>query len=731
MRDTVIAGLSVLIGSAAVSMLATIYLAILGYAIEPKIYVAPVAIGGLLGLAYFFWYIQAGLIKKRLVHLNLVLKTIRDVNHLLTKEKDRDLLIQGICDTLVENRGYNNAWIALKNELGEWESFTESGLSEEFKPILDRLRKGNLIACCQKALSQSEIVAIDEPATLCGDCPLAASYASQGALSSRLEFDGKVYGMMTLSIVKELATDAEEQELVSEIADDIAFGLHNIEVQEEREKTEKDLRISMDALGERIKELNCLFGVSRLVEKRHISLDELFQGIVDLIPPAWQYPQITCTRLNINQQEFKSENFRETAWRLDKEIIVNNRPAGQITVCYLEEMPESDEGPFLAEEKNLIDALAERLGRIIERKKTEEALQASEKRFRRLVENSLAGISIVQDTQVVYQNKEQERLLGPLPRSYILGDYNNIHPDDVEKVRKLSQDITTGKINTLDADFRYAPKGDMANSIWIHCRAHKIVFRQRESILFNLMDMTQIKELEKLLLIQDKMASLGRVAAGIAHEIRNPLSGINIYLNTLEKFFRRGENEEKVKDVFQHLLSASRKIESVIRRVMDFSKPSEPNFIVADINQSIYEAIKLTSVTLRKSGIKLEKVLTDDLPKCRLDPQQIEEVILNLLNNAADAMRSMVGEKKIKVTSSANDKYVTVKVLDSGPGILMENKDTVFDPFFTTKSDSTGIGLSICHRIIADHGGKIDVQTSKWGGAEFCISIPVVVTQTE
>ena len=85
MRDTVIAGLSVLMGSAAVSMLATIYLAILGYTIEPKVYMAPAALGGLLGLAFFFWYIQADLIKKRLVHLNLVLKTIRDVNHLLTK----------------------------------------------------------------------------------------------------------------------------------------------------------------------------------------------------------------------------------------------------------------------------------------------------------------------------------------------------------------------------------------------------------------------------------------------------------------------------------------------------------------------------------------------------------------------------------------------------------------------------------------------------------------------
>ncbi|RLC14166.1 MAG: hypothetical protein DRI24_14125 [Deltaproteobacteria bacterium] len=581
-------------GTVAFGLVSAIALKMAGRPFNLHEYFMPCLLGGILGLLVFQWNLRSKRYKEKLFHLNLVLQSIRDVNRLITQKKDRDLFLQGICDILVKNKGYYDAWIALLNESDSWDTFAQAGLNRDFKQLADRLKKGGMITCCQRALSRPEIVVTDEPAILC-DCPLASAYANTGALSIRMEHEKKVIGILTVSMTKDLVFSIEEQQLVKEVADDIIFGLHSIELEQSR-------------------------------------------------------------------------------------------------------------------------------------RQAEQSLQASEKQFRTLVENALTGISIIQGERVVYQNKEQERLFGPLPRSYILADYNNIHPEDVNKVKKLSHDISSGNIQALDVNFRYAPIGDMAHLIWIHCRAHTITYRQKASILVNMMDMTKIKELEDLLLNQDKMASLGRVAAGIAHEIRNPLSGINIYLNTLEKFFNRSESKVKVDDVFQHLQSASRRIESVIRRVMDFSKPSEPNFTTANINQPIEEAIKLTAVTLRKSGIKLDKALTEDLPKCRLDLQQIEEVVLNLINNAADAMRTKKNNKKIKVISSVVHDNITVRVIDSGPGVTIANKNKVFDPFFTTKSDSTGIGLSICHRIITDHAGTLKVQNSEWGGAEFSISIPVIDT---
>lgn len=139
-------------------------------------------------------------------------------------------------------------------------------------------------------------------------------------------------------------------------------------------KEEQLLSLNYD-LGERVKELNCLYEISNLVEQADISLDEVHQGIVDLIPPSWQYPEITCARISIADKEFKTQNFRKTNWSQSSYVTVRSQQIGTIEVCYLEEKPQSDEGPFSSEERKLINAVSERLGRITERKQAKEALR--------------------------------------------------------------------------------------------------------------------------------------------------------------------------------------------------------------------------------------------------------------------------------------------------------------------------------------------------------------------
>ena len=666
--------------------------------------------------------------EEKIEHLNLVLRAIRNVNKLLVKEKDRTRLLQGICNNFIENRGYYNAWIALLNKSGGLVTTAEAGLGQQFLPIVERLKRGKLPYCAQRALTQSELFLVEDPVSDCTDCPLSAIYAGRGGMTVRLEHEGMVYGILAVSIPKDFVSDEEEQELVGEVAGDIAFGLHIIELGKERKQAEETLRERMHQLGERVKELNCLLNISRLVEKRDISLGEILQGTVDLIPPAWQYTEITCARIILEGQEFKASNFEETNWRLVRDIIVHDESRGALEVCYLEKRPEADEGPFLQEERNLLNAIAERMGRVIERKRAQSTLLKSEKRFRDLVENSPIGISIRQDDQIVYQNPEQERLLGPLPRKSLLTDYENIHPEDLEKVREFYKKIISGEVQTQETDFRFYPTGKIGSKIdmkWVQCRASVIEYREREAILVNIMDVTRARELESFLRIQDKMSSLGRVAAGIAHEIRNPLSGINIYLNTLEKIYDKEEGLEKVKQILGQIQSASTKIESVIRRVMDFSKPSEPKRALTDINKPIEEALNLSSVTLRKRGIQIEKSLAENIQPCLADPHLIEQVILNLITNAAEVMKNIEGDKRIEVASSVANNRIMVKVSDSGPGVPLNLRDKIFDPFYTTKNGGTGIGLSLSRRIITDHGGSLGVSQNKWGGAEFIIEIPI------
>jgi len=365
---------------------------------------------------------------------------------------------------------------------------------------------------------------------------------------------------------------------------------------------------------------------------------------------------------------------------------------------------------------------------ITDHKLAENALKESEERFRNLVERSLVGICIIQNNRIVYQNPEQEKLLGPLPRESIFADLKNVHPDDTEKLRQLYQAVTSDQVHAQDIDFRIFHPDTVDSRVtmkWVQCRASLIQYQGEEAILAIILDVTRSKELERLLKIQDKMSSLGRVAAGIAHEIRNPLSGINIYLNTLEKIYDKRESLEKVKGILEKIQSASIKIETVVRRVMDFSKPSEPDFVLTDINKPIKEAVTLFEANLRKQGIEIEKALASDLPLCQVDPNLIEQAILNLIYNATEAMQNMGEGKKIKITSSIGKNCILVTVCDSGPGVSLAMKDQVFDPFYSTKISGTGIGLSITHRIVTDHGGSVDISESRWGGAEFRIELPI------
>ena len=139
-----------------------------------------------------------------------------------------------------------------------------------------------------------------------------------------------------------------------------------------------------EALGERVKELGCLYGISELIEKPGISLEEILQGAVDLIPTAWQYPEIACARIIVDGKKFDTENFGETIWKQASDILLHGERIGTIEVCYLEERDERDEGPFLKEERSLLNIVTKRLGHIIERKQAEEALRQTSQKIERL-----------------------------------------------------------------------------------------------------------------------------------------------------------------------------------------------------------------------------------------------------------------------------------------------------------------------------------------------------------
>jgi two-component system sensor histidine kinase/response regulator len=179
--------------------------------------------------------------EQRIEHLNAVLQAIRNVNQLIAREKDRDKLLKGICNTLIQTRGYDYAWLAILDESGGLVTTAEAGLGQDFLPMVEQLKGGQLPDCAQRALRQPKVAVTEDPASTCTYCPLVSNYQGRGAITIRLEHRGKVYGVLCVSIPQALVADEEEQSLVKELASDIAFALHNIEVEEKRQQAEQEL----------------------------------------------------------------------------------------------------------------------------------------------------------------------------------------------------------------------------------------------------------------------------------------------------------------------------------------------------------------------------------------------------------------------------------------------------------------------------------------------------------
>jgi PAS domain S-box-containing protein len=228
----------------------------------------------------------------------------------------------------------------------------------------------------------------------------------------------------------------------------------------ERKRTEEALLKRTHDLGERVKELNCLYGISKLVEKPGISLEEIPQGVVDLIRPSWRYPEITCARVILDGQMFTTKNFKETIWKQSSDITVDGDRVGTLEVYYRQERPQMDEGPFLKEERNLIDAISERLGKVIERKRVGEALSEECSLLRTLIDN-VPDLIYVKDTDsryVVSNNAFARRVGATTPEEMIGKTVFDLFPkelaeqycaDDQELIR-LGQPMLNREEQSVD-----------------------------------------------------------------------------------------------------------------------------------------------------------------------------------------------------------------------------------------------------------------------------------------
>lgn len=248
-----------------------------------------------------------------------------------------------------------------------------------------------------------------------------------------------------------------------------------------------------NALTERIKELNCLYGISNLFENQDVSLSWIMNRAVELIPTAWQYHENACARITLDGREYTSKNFMATRWRQNTKIILNGKHVGDVDVYYIQTPPDLDGTPFLEEENRLLRAIGERLSKVLWLKRSEEALKESEERYRVLTEQVAEGVALVQNDRFRYVNPAFCKMFHVDSAETMLDElvHNPLHGDANEIVR-LYGAITNGIIETKVEEVHYLDRSE--KTFWIQVCHSPITFKGQPALLSTFKDITEIKE---------------------------------------------------------------------------------------------------------------------------------------------------------------------------------------------------------------------------------------------
>lgn len=248
------------------------------------------------------------------------------------------------------------------------------------------------------------------------------------------------------------------------------------------------------ALAERIKELNCLYGISNLFENQDVSLSWIMERAVELIPAAWQFPELACARIWLDGKEYKSKNFKPTRWRQNTKIILNDVHVGDIDVYYIQAPISGNENPFLEEEKRLLKAIGERLGKVLWLKSSEDALRESEERYRILTEQVAEGVALVQHLRFCYVNPAFCKMFDiPLSEDILNKEIHRSITEDTHDIGRLYESIKANGVPELKTeDVRLVKRSDKI--LWIQVCHSPITFKGQPAILSTFKDITEIKE---------------------------------------------------------------------------------------------------------------------------------------------------------------------------------------------------------------------------------------------
>jgi signal transduction histidine kinase len=353
--------------------------------------------------------------------------------------------------------------------------------------------------------------------------------------------------------------------------------------------------------------------------------------------------------------------------------------------------------------------------------------------FRQLVTGMRNGVlAMTRDGRLAAMNQVAYRVLGLTPRPDDIGrsiaDVVHAHP---ELVRILGRAFELGHLPNR-AELRLKGPGKVIGYTLSHVLDEE---GQVQGIALFFKDLTRVEQLEERERLRDRLAALGEMAAAIAHEVKNPLAGIEVMAGLLR---RRVTDAPDAQALLGDIISEAKLANSIVQEVLEFVRPLRLQVEPTSIAGVLRDAVQMAESTVDRRDVVVALRLDDDLPLIQADRHQLSQLFTNLLTNAFEALD---GQGTVSITAvpgpcedshagsdtAESEPTLLVEIADDGPGISTEIADRMFKPFFTTKPKGSGLGLAIVTKIVNAHDGRIDVNSAAGQGTRFRVTLPLSV----
>ncbi len=646
------------------------------------------------------------LAEDRVAHLNSMLRALRNVNQLITREPEGERLIQQSCELILEARGFITAWILLFDGKKKYISAAMAGGEDVKAAYLNQLKQGDYPPCITQILKQKEPFAVCDDIVEGGmGCLPRGIYSEGKGLISRLEYEGTIYGVLSVYVPSNIAYDEEEQSLFRELAGDISYALAFIEKQEEihmlarfpNENPSPVLRVAKD-------------GTILYANKASLPLLEKWSRKVgQVLDQQWhRYILEALDTGAVRSIEVGCDN------RIFLVRFAPLKEANYVNIYGLD---------------------------ITEQKQTQEALSESEGRYRTLFESAGEGILIadIETKKFKYTNPAICRMLGYSKEELLKMGVNDIHPkDSLEQVFAEFEAQAKGKklLSTLPC-----LKKD-GTIIYVDINATKAIIDGKWCNVGFFSDITERKIIEELRISKATAETANKTKSeflsSMSHELRTPLNAVLGFSQVLQEQYY-GKLNQKQSEYVKNILDSGNHLLSLINDILDLSKieagKEELQLSKVNIKNLLQNSLVMIREKAFKHNIKLDlkTAMEIDNLAIKADERKLKQIMYNFLSNAA---KFTPDGGSITVEARKDKTDIIISVTDTGIGISLEDQEKIFKSFYqvkggiTGKTPGTGLGLPLTRRLVELHGGRIWVESRGEGkGSRFSFSIPLAVSR--